>query len=500
MTARWSRGYCVRMSVSSATATFLAARKQPRSSIERLMSTSSTVDVWVSCSVRWTSKSLGAQADPPVARAARAAGAFSSRPSALNSVPRRSRWNGSPNSYGLVVSSRSPPRPARSIRWPPNASRWRRANRSSRTFWPIRRLPARRELQPLAVAGQVAGLLEPAGEVVERLEIAQAVVAEQVADLVAIDGRQVGRRLDVRQLVRQPVHRLEPGDLAEGALEPERLVATERHPVAEAAGQQQVQVRGQLGEVDQQPVVAQERLHHRCELGALLRAHRAHQRLHGRHPLGELVDDVVERPGAREEPAVLGQELRRVRVPAADPLADELVEVAHHLAVRGQVLGRHRLDRLGHAGHELVEHLALEPLDELVEALARVRLEEVVVLQPADPLADVGRQAVELVEPLGRRRRAACRAGPRRPSPAFEASSSRRSTPGPLLGDDLVELAPDVAEDVVEPVPLEHLLALPLEALHQVAQAGHVAAGSGRPSASRAPSGGGAPRPGRPRP
>ena len=73
--------------------------------------------------------------------AARAAGAFSSRPRALNSVPRRSRWNGSPNSYGLVASSRSPPRPARSIRWPPNASRCRRANRSSSTFWPIRRLP-----------------------------------------------------------------------------------------------------------------------------------------------------------------------------------------------------------------------------------------------------------------------------------------------------------------------------------------------------------------------
>ena len=61
MTDRWSRGYCVRISVSSATATFLAARKQPRSSIERLMSTSRTVEVWVSISVRWTSKSVGAR-------------------------------------------------------------------------------------------------------------------------------------------------------------------------------------------------------------------------------------------------------------------------------------------------------------------------------------------------------------------------------------------------------------------------------------------------------
>ena len=124
---------------------------------------------------------------------------------------------------------------------------------------------------------------------------------------------QIGRRFDVRQGVGQLVHRLEPVDLRQCAVEAEWLVATERHPVAEPARQQQVEVRGELGEVDQEPVVAQEGVHHRLELGALLRAHRAHQRLHRRHPLGELVDDVVEGAGAREELAVLGQELRRVR-------------------------------------------------------------------------------------------------------------------------------------------------------------------------------------------
>ena len=167
------------------------------------MSTRRTVEVWVSCSVRWTSKSVGARRIRRSPVAARAAGAFSSRPRALNSVPRRSRWNGSPNSYGLVASSRSPPRPPRSIRWPPNASRWSRANRSSRTFWPIRRVPARGELEPLPVAGEVAGLLEPAGEVVERVEVAHRVVAEQVADLVAID-RGRGRRPTRRRTARRP--------------------------------------------------------------------------------------------------------------------------------------------------------------------------------------------------------------------------------------------------------------------------------------------------------
>ena len=99
---------------------------------------------------------------------------------------------------------------------------------------------------------------------------------------------------------------------------------------------------------------------------------------------------------------MLGQELRRVRVAATDPLADQLVEVAHHLAVGGEVLRAHRPDRLGHPLDELIEDLALEPLDQVIEALARVRLEEVVVLQAADPLPDVRGKAVELVEPFGR--------------------------------------------------------------------------------------------------
>ena len=47
---------------------------------------------------------------------------------------------------------------------------------------------------------------------------------------------------------------------------------------------------------------------------------------------------------------------------------------------------------------------------------------------------------------------------------------------GPLLRDDLVELAADVAEDVAQPVALEHRLAPPLEPVHQVAQPREVAA------------------------
>ena len=175
---------------------------------------------------------------------------------------------------------------------------------------------------------------------------------------------------------------------------------------------------------------------------------------------------------------MLGEELARVRVATADPLADELVEVADHLAVGGEVLRGHGLDGLGHPGHELIEDLALELLDELVERFAGARLHEVVVLQAADPLPEVRWQRVELVEPAGSgvaehlaqvvRDIVAVR--PRRlVQPALD--------PGPLLVDDLLELPADVSEHVVELVALEHGLALSLEPFHQVAKAGHVAAG-----------------------
>ena len=202
---------------------------------------------------------------------------------------------------------------------------------------------------------------------------------------------------------------------------------------------------------------------------------------------------------------MLGEEVAHVRVAATDALADELVEVADHLAVRGEVLGGHGPDGVAHPADELVEDLLAEPLHELVEAGARVGLEEVVLAQVADPLADVARQGVELIEPLrgdvaeqllevgvgglrgsiGGRRRRRRRARTRRRGrgrgrvgrgaqldalqPALDA--------GPLLGDDLVQLPPDVAEDVAELEPLAQLLAATAESIHEVLEAGQVGAG-----------------------
>src|SRR5712691_2877463 len=120
MTDRSSWGNWVRIRVSSATATFLAARKQPRRSIERLMSTSRTVEVRVSCSVRKTSKSAADRLTPRPDRSP-APGAFSGQP-------------GEQVVEDLLADS-----PA----------------------------AARCQLELLAAVGQVAGLLELAGELVE---------------------------------------------------------------------------------------------------------------------------------------------------------------------------------------------------------------------------------------------------------------------------------------------------------------------------------------------
>ena len=129
-------------------------------------------------------------------------------------------------------------------------------------------------------------------------------------------------------------------------------------------------------------------------------------------------------------------------------------------------------------GHVLVEHLPAEPLDELVEPVARIRLEEVVVLEAADPLADVAGSAVELVEPLAPPRRAASRGGQASAPSASsrDASSSRRSTPArssATISSSSRRMSPRTSPS---PYRSSSLLAPPLQAVHQVAQAREVAA------------------------
>ena len=163
---------------------------------------------------------------------------------------------------------------------------------------------------------------------------------------------------------------------------------------------------------------------------------------------------------------------------------EQPVQVLDHRALGGQVLGLHALDRVGEPLAHPVEHAAAQPVDEGVEPLAGRGVHEVVVLEAADPGADVGRQRVEGVEPLGRdapehplevgvrARRAGLRVGGGRVRLAVEPLLDTR----PLGLDDLVQLLPDVRERVRERALAKDLLAALAQPVEQVAQAAEVAA------------------------
>ena len=51
--------------------------------------------------------------------------------------------------------------------------------------------------------------------------------------------------------VLESLHRLESADLRQGAVERERLLAGEADAVAEPAGQQDVEIGGQLGKIEE---------------------------------------------------------------------------------------------------------------------------------------------------------------------------------------------------------------------------------------------------------
>ena len=142
--------------------------------------------------------------------------------------------------------------------------------------------------------------------------------------------------------------------------------------------------------------------------------------------------------GAGEERAVLGRGTRRPRpAPARRPAPgarEQLVEVPDHLALRLEVLGRHRLDGVRQPLAHPVEHAPAEPVEQGLEPLARLAVDEVVVLERADPGADVGRQRVEAVEPLrGDAAQHPLELGIGRAAPSA-ASPRRRSASAPAAG------------------------------------------------------------------
>ena len=94
--------------------------------------------------------------------------------------------------------------------------------------------------------------------------------------------------------------------------------------------------------------------------------------------------------GAEEVPPAV-HELLEVRVLAAGPGLQHLVELLHHLPHLGDVLRRHLAQRLLHALERLLQHLLLQHRQQFLELLPRLRVHEVVVLEPLiAPAGSVG--------------------------------------------------------------------------------------------------------------
>ncbi len=139
-------------------------------------------------------------------------------------------------------------------------------------------------------------------------------------------------------------------------------------------------------------------------------------------------------------------------------------------------MGAHVAERLLHVREERLEHLLLQPLQQLPEQPVRVGVHELVALQPLDARGGRLRQLVERLPVLGRGllHRLAERFGgltllgalPGVGHPPLDALALRLQ--------DVVELLLDVVEDRGEIVAVELLLALSPQAVEQVLEPRHV--------------------------
>ena len=165
-----------------------------------------------------------------------------------------------------------------------------------------------------------------------------------------------------------------------------------------------LEVLGQALHLPAQVHVLEDRVHQVAQLRLLLGAHGVPHRLGGGHALGQLLQQLVEvLRVAGEHVAELRHELleARVEVVAALALLEHLVQRVVGVAHALHLLGVHVGQRVGGSLEERVRHLAAELLDELLEALARLGGDEVVVLQAADAAGGVVGLEVERHAPLG---------------------------------------------------------------------------------------------------
>ena len=264
-----------------------------------------------------------------------------------------------------------------------------------------------RELEMAAVAVEVPRLLERTGQRGELVEVVDRIVAGKVAQRLGIDALERVRVACGDQRLLHRVVLLLAIDRGERIGQAHRLIALERIRLAvRQVGTGGLEVAGQSGHVDPQPVVAQQVVHQVAQLLAHLRAHAAEQRGHLRRLSMEMLDQLIGVLDARREVLpVLGHELVEVvgRIGTGGVLLEEPVQVADHVAHARQVLRRDPLDALLQPLEVRLQHLAAQLVGQGVEGVARLVVHELVVPQAVQAAGHVRRQRVEAVLALASR-------------------------------------------------------------------------------------------------
>src|SRR5260221_1659880 len=259
--------------------------------------------------------------------------------------------------------------------------------------------PPWRELVAPPILADEACLLEQLAHLLQLLERLPGLRAGEPLDLLGVHGRKVALIarsandiLEIRELVHL-VH--QPERLREGERIVARqivLVAVQRHQLTERV--RQLVHRGLEARIVERG--AEELL----ELLAHRAGHAVPERPHRGHPHRELLEQIVPVLRVAGELGVLPLERLEVGIAALGALLQRAVEVADHLAGVLELLGRQVLQRVAHVLEIRAEHLLLQLLEELLVFLRGLRLDELVVLEPADRAADVLGERIQLLAPL----------------------------------------------------------------------------------------------------
>jgi hypothetical protein len=230
-----------------------------------------------------------------------------------------------------------------------------------------------RELEPAALAGEVALLGQLALERAQGLEVLDRAPPQGALERLDVHVVQGGARV---VLCQGRLQRLQVGQLLQGGggvAQPERLLAADHRALA--PGKVRPALPQRLPEPVQlvlEPEVAQDRLGQRGQLRPLLRGQRAHQPAGRRRPARQRVDQLVEVARVlREEVPVLAHELveARLRVLAAGVRVEQLVERPEHVLDPLHLLRAGVGERVAHAAELGVEHLAPQQVADLLVGL-----------------------------------------------------------------------------------------------------------------------------------